>query len=431
MSFLLLIAACLFPWSTNPADEVVTATSGAVEGELVRLDDRELEWRDSNGVLTYALADLERINFSSDRETPTANDGEVHKILLIDGSTLYGDNVVMAAGELQFELAGQSIAIQRRNVDGIHLASEDELAPADAAAFAEHWQELREDEITEDILTLRKVELDDTGNEDVSFSNFEGVIDSITELNVDFQFGGDAVPVKRERIQSLRFYHPTGRELPEASCRVELRNGSRLLVRSLEGDSSTLRMITTSGVEVDVPTDSIASVDFAFGRISYLDDLTPTSIAWSPFIRSNASGDLLEQLNGMRRNQAFDGGPLTIYDFDNVSADRLGAQHIHEFSRGLALRSESRLTYSTAGNYTRFLAVAGIDPVVRPRGNVDLIVRGDGEVLFKSRLTGNDREPAVIDIDITNVSRLSIEVEFADQLDIGDQVNLCRARFVK
>ena len=97
-----------------------------------------------------------------------------------------------------------------------------------------------------------------------------------------------------------------------------------------------------------------------------------------------------------------------------------------------ALAGNHKLTYTIDGKYSRFVTVAGIDDAVRPAGNAELVILGDGKVLGKAiQLTGKDKAQTVR-VDITGVKVLTIRVGFgADGLDVADHVDLAAARLIK
>ncbi len=100
------------------------------------------------------------------------------------------------------------------------------------------------------------------------------------------------------------------------------------------------------------------------------------------------------------------------------------------YSKGLALHSRTELVYRMPGDFRRFQATVGIDDAVRPRGNVHFVLRGDDRVLFESVVAGTD-PPKPLDVDISGVRRLSVLVDFGDDLDVADHFDLCEARIVK
>ena len=129
-------------------------------------------------------------------------------------------------------------------------------------------------------------------------------------------------------------------------------------------------------------------------------------------------------------DKAFSGEPLQLFS-SRKFPDGLFKSHTKEFSKGLAVHSRTLLIYRLPGDYTRFIATAGIDPRVRDGGNVRLQISGDGKILFDGAVTGKDPEPLELDVDITGVHRLRILVDYGDQTDIADYLHLCNAKVTK
>ena len=59
-----------------------------------------------------------------------------------------------------------------------------------------------------------------------------------------------------------------------------------------------------------------------------------------------------------------------------------------------------------------------------------LAIFGDNRVLIETEVTG-DHPPQPIQLDIANVKRLKIVVDYGQNLDTGDWLNLCDARIAK
>ena len=84
------------------------------------------------------------------------------------------------------------------------------------------------------------------------------------------------------------------------------------------------------------------------------------------------------------------------------------------YRRGLVIHSRTRLTYRLNGEFQRFVAVAGIEQLVRPRGDLDLVITGDVKVLFRRNVNGTDA-PIPLDLSVTGVRELTIFVDFAGE----------------
>src|SRR4029079_3706883 len=77
-----------------------------------------------------------------------------------------------------------------------------------------------------------------------------------------------------------------------------------------------------------------------------------------------------------------------------------------------------------------FIAIAGIDPATSAAGNMRLAIFGDDRALVETEVTG-DQPPQPIHLDIANVKRIKIVVDYGQNLDTGDWLNLCDARIAK
>ena len=94
------------------------------------------------------------------------------------------------------------------------------------------------------------------------------------------------------------------------------------------------------------------------------------------------------------------------------------------------MRSRSELAYRVPQGCKRFIALAGIDPHVLRQGQVQLVITGDDQVLFDEEVKGTGA-PLKIDISVQNVRVFRLLVDYGGNLDSGDLVNLCDAKFTK
>ena len=160
----------------------------------------------------------------------------------------------------------------------------------------------------------------------------------------------------------------------------------------------------------------VVRIDYSRGKVVYLGELEPETVDWTPYfgpadnIRSRA------KFLWPRENRSLDSGPLQLDG--------------RPYEKGIAIHSRTRLTYHLAGDFRRFKATAGIDDSVRPAGHVRLVLHGDGRVLFQADVAGTD-PPRPLDLDVSSVRRLTILVDFGENLDTADHLDLCQARVVK
>ena len=72
----------------------------------------------------------------------------------------------------------------------------------------------------------------------------------------------------------------------------------------------------------------------------------------------------------------------------------------------------------------------GIDRSIVKYGNVHVIIRADGKVIFEGDCSLGD-EPRPLDLDVSQVRDLEIFVDFGKDLDFGDHLDLADARVIR
>jgi hypothetical protein len=143
------------------------------------------------------------------------------------------------------------------------------------------------------------------------------------------------------------------------------------------------------------------------GRRTYLSDLKPSSaredgmfgVVW-PHVRDGAIG----------------GGPIQLG----------GRRH----AKGLTVHSVANLTWRLAGAMVRLHAQVGIADQIAPEGDCIAIIRGDGRELWKARVRGGDAV-RLIDLDLTGVAQLELQVDAGERHDIGDHLVLADAQLIR
>ena len=109
--------------------------------------------------------------------------------------------------------------------------------------------------------------------------------------------------------------------------------------------------------------------------------------------------------------------------------DRIGGQ---QFENGLSLHSPAKLVYRVPPGFQKFFATVGVDDTVVAPGRFRLVILGDGKELTKHEFSADDRrKPISLSLDVSGVRRLTIQVDASEGQDIGDQLDLCEARFTK
>ena len=174
------------------------------------------------------------------------------------------------------------------------------------------------------------------------------------------------------------------------------------------------------GLPPNLPLAIVAKLDFSVGNISFLADLEPDT----------GGGEPLVSLQPAAMAAKF-GRVFLVSKRPPLGADkfRIGGK---EFDRGLALHSPLSLVYRVPEGFRKLHAVAGVDNSVLVPGRFVLQILGDGKELLRHEFAGPEsRGPLTINLELTGVKRITIALDPADGQDIGDQLNLCEARFTK
>jgi hypothetical protein len=187
--------------------------------------------------------------------------------------------------------------------------------------------------------------------------------------------------------------------------------GGRLSLASAScADGATLRGTTLFGSKLSVPLDRVAALDLYQGKAVYLSDLKPSGYEYTPF---------------------FDVRWPYVPDGSVAGGElRLAGS---AYDKGIGLHSHSRLRYDLGGAYRRFEATVGLDDQTGRKGSVRVKVIGDGKPLD----LGPDQDltaasgPKSVNVSVTGVKELTLEVEFGRGADVEDHVNWVNARLVK
>jgi beta-glucanase (GH16 family) len=125
----------------------------------------------------------------------------------------------------------------------------------------------------------------------------------------------------------------------------------------------------------------------------FLSDLCAAGVetnGWGPIERDLSNGEA----------ELADGGPIAIG----------GAV----YSKGLGIHAPSRVAFALSGACSRFSAVVGVDDEMKSAGSVIFRVAGDGVVLAETGALGGADAGEPIDIDVTGVRELVLEVDAGD-----------------
>lgn len=399
----LLIAALL---TAAPLDvDATTLDERAVHGELHAITADALVIKSSAGEVSLPLAKLQNVV-----PAPAPANSTLKPSLwidLTDGSRLPISTFVVKGGKASATLlGGQQLELPVAKLRRVQLLAHDD-------AISKLWNDVTAAKLTGDAVVVRK----GGDGKPIVLDFLEGAVGDVTDASIAFTLDGDTINVNRQKVkvEGIVFYRPAIEKTPTI-CRVDDTSGAAWSAKSLVLDGDNLKLTTVSGLEQSLPLASITQLDFSFGKIVFLSDLAPLKADWQPYLSTATPTEGARQMFGLRRDKNFAAKTLTLGET--------------KFRKGLALHSRSDVAYRLPGEFTRFVATAGIDPSQRSRGNVRLEIRGDDRVLFDGPIAGGSSAQS-LDLDVTGVGRLTILVDYGDGLDIGDQLILGNARLIR
>jgi NPCBM/NEW2 domain-containing protein len=413
LQFLLIASAV----AVGPEVAVRPLEGESSHGRLVELSPKALKIETAAGQQQFETSKLMWV------ECPTAPAQKVTIwIDLLDGSRLHAVAYTAADGKARIGLAtGQTIDLPTRSIHTVRFRQQ-------IPELATQWREITSSMATGDMVVLRKTsmrtieqgESEPRTVTEQALDQLEGTLLDVSETSVNFQFDGEKVSIPREKLEGLVYYQPAKRQFPPPLARVIDAAGSTWLVRDvkLAGDQFTLTSVGNTSLLI--PPVAIAKIDFSVGNVAFLSDLEADS----------GTGELFLSLQPAAMTYKFSrvfqvraGPPL------GASGFRIGGQ---PFENGLSLHSPARLVYRVPEGFRWFYAVAGVDDSVVAPGRFNLAILADGKELARHSFGSDEkRQPLPIALDIKGVRRLSIVLEAADGQDIGDQLDLCEARFTK
>jgi NPCBM/NEW2 domain-containing protein len=432
------IALCLsLVVARSDAAGEVTATT--LEGATV--SGKLSSWEPSQIVIGTQVIPTEKLMSlhwtAAKTKIPVAADTYAGQVCeLIDGSQIPITNVrVHHAAKLEDNLAAKvekallqlavpvastetttNIAVHTKYVADFRLKPLNET-------LAKQWNEIRKLKLPDDVLVVIK-------RDGTSLDYIEGVLGEITDDRIEFKIDGEPNRVDRAKVAGVIYSRPN--QARQSAPRFNLRGNSGLSAGVVEVQMQKdgfVTLTTPSGASFRWPLDDLEAADYSSDKVMYLSDIDPASQSWSPLVGLPAGVTLAAQYGEPRRNHSAFGDSLSLQVKDkNSQPGQPGV--VRSFDKGLALRSHTELVYRFPEGFNRFIALAGIEPATASTGNVRLTLLADDHSIFDAEIAG-DESPQSIDVPIVGVKRLKIIVDFGQNLDTGDWLNLCDAKITK
>jgi hypothetical protein len=408
--------------AAEPAATVKPIAGDSVRGELTGLTATEIKLKAASGERIYKANELMWVELGAE----AAAEKPAMWVELVDGSKLQAAQYTVASAKARISLAcGVTTEIPTRNIRNVRFR------PQQSAELARQWREIAASTPMGDVVVIHRSTTrpaDEGQTEapvatDESLDQLEGTLLDITADGVQFEFDSEKINIRRDKLEGLVYFHPAKREFAPPACRIIDGGGSSWLVRDVKLDADRLTATTLSGDAIDFPISAVSKIDFSVGNIVLLSEIEPDSGTGEPGV-SLQPGEMAYKFG--RVFQVRPGPPL------GADAFRIGGQR---FDTGISLHSPLTLVYRVPEGFRWFRAMVGVDDSVLAPGRFDVIIKGDGKELarhsFSAEAGAVGRGPIPMALNISGVRRISIVLDPADGQDIGDQLDLCEARFTK
>ncbi|MCC5830159.1 MAG: NPCBM/NEW2 domain-containing protein [Phycisphaeraceae bacterium] len=322
-----------------------------------------------------------------------------HWVHFASGGKLGASNVTVAEGLLNAQTRYGRMSFNLESIKAVSLSE----AP-DGLSTELFDASLRAGDVREDRLFAVQPATDDRPARVLPVT---GVLEGIGDENVGFNFRGESRSIGRERVIGVRLATPDA--LPTNVWTAHLVDGSSIpAVRvTRDGNRAVLELGPGEDQVARVPWTAVWRIDVRSDRMVFLSDLNPVEVVEDP---------LLDIARPWQRDRNVHGGDLVIGE--------------RTFEKGLGVRSYCRLTFEIGGRYETFAVTMGIDALTRGAGDCEFVVLADGREVLRQRVRGID-PPRPVTVPIAGVQRLTLVVEYGEDLSLSDIANWADARLLK
>ncbi len=377
---------------------VETMDARVIEGEVVGIADGVAVQPAKGDKQTLPLNSVTEIVWAQ-AVAATARTGQAAVVVTALGEELAADDVVLDKARLRITspMMGK-IDCPVEAVRVIHFPP----AGQSAAEVEVRWRQMKLPDSSRDRLLVSR-----PGAEPLAV---EGVLAGISADTVSFQWDNETRQVPRKTVLMIRLAPSAAEKKVEAKFSAVGRDGSVVRCTAIAMDRGKLMLEGATVGKAELPVAKLAALKFASLGMVDLASLAPASVKEHGFFDTTFH---------YRNGRAASGKPL-----------QLGGK---VYAAGLGLHSYCALTWDLDGQYSLLVATVGIDDAVRPNGDANVTVLGDGKPLGEPiRLHGKDSPQQDVRLKIDGVKSLTIRVDFGkDALDFSDHVDVVNPRLLK
>ncbi|MFI4860831.1 MAG: NPCBM/NEW2 domain-containing protein [Phycisphaerales bacterium JB063] len=232
-----------------------------------------------------------------------------------------------------------------------------------------------------------------------------GTLVGLDAEQLHFEYRGQVRHINRDRVLGLILNSADRPQAPAPGYHqtLHLKTGQVIPGTLLALDAQQITFALTGAPQdadaITLPRGDVSMIRNELGRVLDMTAIEPTAVEDIPFF---------SHVIPYRTNVAFDGEAIRLFDGN-------------EYARGFAVHSRNRLYYRLDGNYTRLSAGVGLLKPDGRLGNITARVLGDGKVLWEQDNITADSGRVDVDVDLTGVQRVILEVDFGAGQNVGDR----------
>ena len=420
------VACILIALSAAVDVRVTTVDEQTVAGALTNWDTAGVELSTPEGATNRLETEqILRVDLPTAEQTPLTAPALV---TLVDGSTIAVAEFTSNKDTCQVEMPqlGDSSAEVKWPLSAVQSVR---LMPTEAAVpeIASQWKNLLQTNAAGDLIVIRK-----PGAANLNY--VEGTLGDSSEQSVQFTLDGDTLDVSRAKVFGVVYFRGPASESTTAPRAMVTGPGLKLAVESAQLDGDMVVAKSSLLGELRLPLSAVKTLDFSIDRVQYLSDLEPLQAAWTP---SEFTAPIASLLGGVARDRGFYSSTLELEcPASSLPTDEISTAGLPKrlaFTKGLAVRSKSDLSYKVPKGFVNFRATVGIDPETSTTGDVSLKILGDDKVLFDQAIRGGEA-PVEIECNVDGMRKLELIVDYdgnGPTAGTGDNLHLGAARFTK
>lgn len=236
-----------------------------------------------------------------------------------------------------------------------------------------------------------------------------GKVTGVDETSLTFVFRGEERSITRDRVVGMVFKHDS-RPAPQnpGTHQMLLLQGGQALPCKVTSIGTHVGLELIGGGKATPPREVVRAMRIENGRRIDLTQLAPNAEEAIPYFSLKLPHKV---------NTDFSGKPIKLFDEKT-------------YARGLAVHSKSRLHYKLKPNCQRFQSKLGLLNPGGKLGNITARVLGDGKVLWQQDNITADTGVIEVDVELTGVERLVLEVDFGQGQNVGDRAAWVEPRLI-